>query len=68
MEYYTREEGRTLYRERRGLILGVFQGLATWSGLPVGLLRIVGIVLLFSVGFVPVTIAYLLAAVMLPSR
>lgn len=55
MDYYH----RTLYRERRGMILGVFQGLATWSGLPVLLLRIVGIILLFSVGFIPMVIAYL---------
>ncbi len=68
MDCYTREDDRTLYRERRGLVFGVFQGLATWSGLPVGLLRIVGIILLFSVGFVPVTTAYLLAALHLPLR
>ena len=66
--YYDREEDRTLYRERRGMILGVFQGLASWSGLPVLLLRIIGLILLFSVGFVPMAIAYILTALMLPSR
>ncbi|MDN5333852.1 MAG: phage shock protein [Sphaerochaeta sp.] len=59
---------RSLYRERRGIILGVFQGLATWSGLPVLLLRIVAVILLFSVGFTPMIIAYLGAALILPSR
>ncbi|NCC65973.1 MAG: PspC domain-containing protein [Spirochaetia bacterium] len=68
MSYYSREDNRTLYRERRGMILGVFQGLATWSGLPALLLRIVGIILLFSVGFAPMIIAYLATALMLPSR
>ncbi|MGE4452900.1 MAG: PspC domain-containing protein [Sphaerochaeta sp.] len=64
MNYYD----RTLYRERRGMILGVFQGLATWSGLPVLLLRSIGIILLFTVGFVPMVIAYLGTALILPSR
>jgi phage shock protein PspC (stress-responsive transcriptional regulator) len=50
------------------MILGVFQGLATWSGLPVLLLRIVAVILLFSVGFTPMIIAYLGAALILPSR
>ncbi|MBZ4674253.1 MAG: hypothetical protein JG773_1224 [Spirochaeta sp.] len=59
---------RSLYRERRGMILGVFQGLATWSGLPVLLLRIVAVILLFSVGFTPMIIAYLGVALILPSR
>lgn len=67
MQYY-REENRTLFREKSGMILGVFQGLASWSGLPVALLRIVGLILLFSVGFVPMTVAYLLTALVLPSR
>lgn len=68
MSYYSREDNRTLYRERRGMILGVFQGLSTWSGLPVLLLRIIGIILLFTVGFAPIIIAYLVTALMLPSR
>ncbi|MFA6772437.1 MAG: hypothetical protein WCR99_01965 [Sphaerochaeta sp.] len=46
----------------------MFQGLATWSGLPVLLLRIIGLILLFSVGFVPMANAYILTALMLPSR
>ena len=66
--YYNREEDCTLYREKRGMILGVFQGLATWSGLPVLMLRIICLILLFTVGFVPMTIAYILVALMLPSR
>lgn len=66
--YYGRQDSKTIYRERNGVLLGVFQGLATWSGLPVLLLRIVGIVLLFKIGFVPIGIAYLVAALLLPSR
>lgn len=68
MNYYSREDNRTLYRERRGMILGVFQGLATYFGLPVALLRIIGIILLFTVGFTPIVITYLLTALILPSR
>ncbi len=68
MNYYTREGDRTLYRERRGMLFGVLEGIANWSGLPVGLLRIVFVILLFSVGFIPMTIAYLIAALLLPTR
>lgn len=66
--YYNRQEDRTLRRDPNGMLLGVFQGLAAWSGLPVLLLRIIGVILLFRVGFLPMTVAYLAAAIMLPSR
>ncbi len=68
MDYYTTEDHKHLYRERRGMILGVFQGLANWSGLPVGLLRVIGIILIFAVGFTPMVIAYLGSALLLPLR
>lgn len=60
--------GKKLYREHDGYLLGVIQGLATWSGLPVAVLRIVAIILLFKVGFAPMGIAYLGSALLLPPR
>jgi phage shock protein PspC (stress-responsive transcriptional regulator) len=67
MTYY-RHDSNKLYRERNGIILGVFQGLANWSGLPVWALRIIAIILLFSVGFWKIGALYCLAAVLMPSR
>lgn len=67
MTYY-RHDPHRLCRERSGVLLGVFQGLANWSGLPAWALRIIGIALLFSVGFLKVTALYFLAAVLMPPR
>lgn len=67
MTYYRNDSNR-LCRERNGIFLGVFQGLANWSGLPALALRVIGLVLLFSVGFFKVAALYLLAAVLMPPR
>ncbi|AEV29833.1 putative stress-responsive transcriptional regulator [Sphaerochaeta pleomorpha str. Grapes] len=67
MTYY-RHDSNKLYREHDGMFLGVFQGLANWSGLPAWALRIIGLILLFSVGFFKVAALYLLAAVLMPPR
>ena len=67
MEYPRRETHR-LYREQTGYVLGVIEGLANWSGLPAIALRIVAVILLFKVGFVPIGLAYLGAAVLMPGR
>jgi phage shock protein C len=54
--------GRGLYRSRKGVILGVFRGLADYFDLPVRWLRIIGVVLFMISGFWPVVVLYLLAA------
>jgi phage shock protein PspC (stress-responsive transcriptional regulator) len=65
---YPRREARKLYREDNGYMLGVIEGLANWTGLPVMALRIIAIVLLFTVGFTTMTIAYLGSALLIPAR
>lgn len=65
---YPRRETHKLYRERNGYLLGVIEGLANWSGLPVLALRIVAVILLFKVGFIPMGIAYLGSALLMPPR
>ena len=63
-----RQGHHKLYREDNGLLLGVFQGLANWSGLPVWAWRIAGIALMVTVGFFKIGFLYLLAAILMPSR
>ncbi|MBI9094490.1 MAG: PspC domain-containing protein [Sphaerochaeta sp.] len=65
---YPRSETHKLYRERDGYVLGVIEGLANWTGLPVLALRIIAVILLFKVGFVPIGIAYLGSALLMPAR
>jgi len=65
---YPRSEIHKLYRERDGYLLGVIEGLANWTGLPVLALRIIAVILLFKVGFAPMGIAYLGAAILMPGR
>jgi phage shock protein PspC (stress-responsive transcriptional regulator) len=58
-----------LRRSRHGLVFGVCQGFANWSGIPVGLLRIGFVIALICTGFFPLGFAYLVAAiVMKPER
>ena len=59
-------EREKLRRSRRGLILGVCQGLSNWSGLSVGLIRILALIALFSSGVFPGAFIYLLLAIILP--
>ncbi|MDT4762620.1 PspC domain-containing protein [Sphaerochaeta sp. PS] len=63
-----RHDTRRLFREQNGFVLGVLAGLANWSGLPVAALRIIAVVLLFTVGFTKIGIIYLGAALLMPSR
>lgn len=65
---YPRRASRKLYREHNGYLLGVIEGLANWTGLPVLALRIIAVILLFKIGFVPILIAYLGSALLLPAR
>ena len=65
---YPRRETHKLYREHNGYLLGVIEGLATWTGLPVLALRIIAVILLFKIGFVPMGIAYLGSALLMPAR
>ncbi len=58
-----------LRRSRNGLIFGVCQGFADWSGIPVGLLRVALAIAFVCTGFFPVGFGYLVAAmVMKPQR
>ncbi len=54
-----------IYRSRRGLILGVCQGMADARDLSVWCVRAIAIVILFFSGIWPALIVYLLAAVLL---
>lgn len=56
---------RYLYRSRRGIILGVFRGLADYFGVRVFWLRLIGVIALFFTGFWPMVGLYLLAALLL---
>ena len=61
----TRQGKRTLYRSRRGKILGVCQGVADYFSMPVKWIRIVAVVALVLTGFWPAVAIYLGAAFLL---
>jgi phage shock protein PspC (stress-responsive transcriptional regulator) len=48
------------------MILGVFQGIADWTGINVWVWRVIGIILLCSMHFWAGVAIYLLAAVLMP--
>jgi phage shock protein C len=61
-----RERTAKLYRSRKGMIFGVCQGIADWSGLTAGYVRLALVVLTILTGFFPFGLLYLLAAFFLP--
>jgi phage shock protein PspC (stress-responsive transcriptional regulator) len=65
---YPRRKTHKLYREHTGYVLGVLEGLANWSGLPVLALRIIADIHLFKLRFVPIGLAYLGSAILMPGR
>lgn len=68
-EYYYYKKGRPkkkLTRRSNGLIFGVCEGLADFTGISVGLIRFVMILSFILSGFAPIGIIYLLLAVFLP--
>ncbi len=56
---------RGLYRSRRGMILGVFKGIADYFDLPVTALRVAGVIGLIVTGILPLVPIYLLAALIM---
>jgi phage shock protein PspC (stress-responsive transcriptional regulator) len=60
---YPKKNG--LYRSRKGMLFGVFQGLATYFDLNVTWIRILAVVCLVITGLWPMTGIYLVAALMM---
>lgn len=57
-----------LYRARRGAwIAGVAQGMANWSGVPVGIVRLIWFLLLLP-GGVPGILLYLICWILIPKE
>lgn len=57
---------RRLYRARRGAwVAGVARGIAKWSGLPIGLVRVLWVLALLP-GGVPGLVLYLLCWLLIP--
>ena len=55
-----------LYRAREGLVFGVCQGIANWRELPVGIIRILALVLIIMSGGGPGILVYLFLGLFLP--
>lgn len=60
---YPKKNG--LYRSRKGLLFGVFRGLATYFDLNVAWIRILAVICLVITGLWPMTGIYLVAALMM---
>jgi phage shock protein C len=54
-----------LYRSRKGIILGVFKGLAQYFDFSARWLRAIGIIVFIFSGFWPIVVLYLLAALIM---
>ncbi len=57
-----RDEGRPLYRSRKGIIFGVCRGLADQLEVSANMIRFGAIILMLVTGFWPMAIAYVVAA------
>ena len=55
-------------RSTQGVLLGVFEGLATWLGIPTCPLRLGALVVLLATVFYPIVVLYLLAALIMPTE
>lgn len=66
--YYDYYERRGLYRSRRGILFGVFRGLADYFDVSAFWMRVIAIVLFIFTGFWPVAVLYLLAALIMKPR
>lgn len=53
----------TLYRSRRGWVFGVCKGLATYSQIGVGWIRLMAVIAMMLTGFWPIVIIYIMAAI-----
>ena len=63
---YRRYRRNRLHRAPEGIIFGVCEGISEWSGIPVGIIRVIAIIAFCSSGFFPVGVLYLLGALFLP--
>lgn len=59
------ESGQGLYRSRDGVLLGVCKGLARYFDLSLGALRTIVVILFLITGIWPVTLLYLIAAMIM---
>ncbi len=66
--YYDYCERRGLYRSRRGILFGVFRGLADYFDVSAFWMRVIAIILFIFTGFWPVAVVYLLAALIMKPR
>ncbi len=66
--YYKKRHRKKLYRSSNGLIFGVCEGLANYTGISVGLIRFLAILTFILSGFAPIGIIYLLMAIFIPTR
>lgn len=62
-------KSKKLYRSNKNkIIAGVFGGLGDYFNIDPTLLRLIGIVLAFLTGIIPIVILYLLAAIIIPEE
>ena len=66
--YYKRRHRKKLYRSSNGIIFGVCEGLANYTGISVGVIRFLTILTFIFSGFFPIGIIYLLMAIFIPAR
>jgi phage shock protein C len=55
-----------LYRSRHGKLLGVCRGIADWKDFPVGVIRLLAVLLACCTAIAPCVIIYVLLAIFLP--
>lgn len=63
---HSRRHRVRLRRSNYGLIFGVCQGLSNYTGISVGLIRLITIITFICSGFAPIGIIYLLLALLVP--
>ncbi len=57
---------KRLYRSRNGEMLGICKGIAEWRDLPVGIVRLVFIIVAVSTAIAPALIVYFIVGLILP--
>jgi len=68
MKAFINRYPRGLYRSRKGIILGVFTGIAEYLDLSVFWTRVAVLITLFATGFFPIAIIYIIAALIMKKR
>lgn len=72
-DYYYKEYRRSrrrarLRRSNYGIVFGVCQGISNFTGISVGLIRLITIITFICSGFAPIGIIYLLMALLIPKE